>query len=191
MPKWSVIIALVVVAAVASVYMLDAMGVIDVGAMVIAALERNPTLEAHAAIYRRGLDVERTLLESRQELAQREQELEAERAALLGEARRLAEEWAALEQERALLDQRARQLQALEENLKAWAARLDDFERLQSLYNSMRADDLLPILAELEDGTVARILAGMDDRKVAQVLAAMEPRRAASLSRLIGGVSSK
>ena len=55
----------------------------------------------------------------------------------------------------------------------------------------MRADDLVPILEELEDGTVTRLFAGMDDRKVAQLLAAMEPARAASLSRMIGGVSAK
>ena len=79
----------------------------------------------------------------------------------------------------------------LQENLDARAARLDDFERLQALYNGMRADDLVPILEELEDGTVARLFAGMDDRKVAQLLAAMEPARAASLSRMIGGVSAK
>lgn len=189
--KWSWIILILIAALVASVAMLDAMGVIDFGGWVMALLERHPAIEAHAAIYRMGLDVDRALEEGYQQLAQREAELEAERALLEEEKRALAQEWAALERERTLLDQRARQLQALQESLDARAQRLNDFERLQVLYNRMRPDELVPIFEELEDGTVARLLAGMDDRKVAQVLAAMEPQRAAALSRLIGGVSSK
>jgi len=191
MQRWSLIIGIFIVAVIASVVMLDAMGVIDVGGWLIATLERHPTIEAHAAIYRRGLEFDQALEEERNRIAQREAELEAELGRLESERRRLAEEWAAIERERALLDQRARQLDVREQNLESRVVRLGDFERLQALYNSMRADDLVPILSELEDGTVARLLAGMDDRKVAQVLSAMEPRRAAQLSRLMGGVSSK
>lgn len=171
--------------------MLQAMGIIDAGAWIMARLEQHPTFQAHAQIYRLGLETEVAIERERARTDLIAAELEEERAALAEEWERVQKEWSAIERERAQLDQRARQLQVLQENLDRRAALLDDFERLQDLYNGMRANELLPILAEMEDGTVARILAGMDDRKVSQVLAAMEPTRAAAISRLIGGISAK
>src|SRR5690606_27823197 len=87
--KWAWIILILIAALVASVAMLDAMGVIDFGGWVMALLERHPAIEAHAAIYRMGLDVDRALEEGYQQLAQREAELEAERALLEEEKRAL------------------------------------------------------------------------------------------------------
>lgn len=189
--RWSIIIVIVLLSLVASGAMLQAMGIIDAGAWIMTRLERHPALSAHAHIYRLGLETEEAIERERARIDELVARLEEERAAVEAERESLRREWAAIERERAMLDQRARQLQVLQENLDARAARFEDFERLQELYNGMRASELLPILEQLEDGTVARILSGMDDRKVAQVLAAMEPSRAAALSRLMGGISAK
>lgn len=191
MRKWLLIILIVLASLVLSGAMLQAMGIIDVGGWIMTRLERHPAIQTHAAIYRLGLEAEQAIAETVAAVEVREAEIEEERAALEQERAELNEEWRRLERARIELDQRARQLDVYKESLDARAARLDDLERLQSLYNTMRASDLIPILAELEDGTVARILAGMDDRKVAQVFAAMEPERAAALSRILGGVSTK
>lgn len=191
MGKWFLIIGILLTSLIISGAMLQAMGIIDAGAWIMARLEQNPTFHAHAEIYRLGLQAEEALQQERANVEAWQAQLDEERAALALERDNLQKERDALAREKALLDQRERQLQVFQENLDARAARLDDFERLQALYSGMRANDLIPILQELEDGTVARLLAGMDDRKVAQVLAAMEPSRAAALSRLIGGVSAK
>lgn len=189
--KWWLTIAIVLLSLIASGAMLQAMGIIDAGAWMMARLEQHPAFSAHARIYRLGLETEEAIEQERARVDELVARLEEERAAVAAERESLRKEWAAIEQERALLDQRARQLQVLQESLDARATRIADLERLQELYNGMRASELVPILAQLEDGTVARILAGMDDRKVAQVLAAMEPSRAAALSRLMGGISAK
>lgn len=189
--RWLLIIFIVIASLVVSGAMLEAMGVIDLSSWFVARFESHPAIQPHAAIYRLGLRAEEAIAEALAAVEAKDLEIQEMRAAVEQEWARIEEEWRRIEHARLELDQRARQLDVYKESLDARAARLDDLERLQATYNNMRATDLVPILAELEDGTVARILAGMDDRKVAQVFAAMDPERAARLSRILGGISAK
>lgn len=191
MTRWLLIISIVIASLVLSGAMLEAMGVIDLSGWVVARLTSHPAIQPYAAIYRLGLQAEEAIAEAQAVVEAKDVEIQEMRAAVDQEWARIEEEWRRIEHARLELDQRARQLDVYKESLDARAARLDDLERLQATYNNMRANDLVPILAELEDGTVARILAGMDDRKVAQVFAAMDPERAARLSRILGGISAK
>lgn len=191
MTRWLLIISIVIASLVLSGAMLEAMGVIDLSGWFVARLTSHPAIQPYAAIYRLGLQAEEAIAEAQAVVEAKDVEIQEMRAAVDQEWARIEEEWRRIEHARLELDQRARQLDVYKESLDARAARLDDLERLQATYNNMRANDLVPILAELEDGTVARILAGMDDRKVAQVFAAMDPERAARLSRILGGISAK
>ena len=192
MTRWLLIISIVIASLVLSGAMLEAMGVIDLSGWVVARLTSHPAIQPYAAIYRLGLQAEEAIAEAQAVVEAKDVEIQEMRAAVEQEWARIEEEWRRIEHARLELDQRARQLDVYKESLRCPALlRLDDLERLQATYNNMRANDLVPILAELEDGTVARILAGMDDRKVAQVFAAMDPERAARLSRILGGISAK
>lgn len=191
MLKWLGVIVFVVVALVAAGYMLQSMGLVDLSSALLNALEATPAFREHAAVYRLGLEAERTLERDRRDMIILRTELAREKEALESEWARLEVERASLDAYRAELEQRARQLDARQSTLDAQAARIADLRRLQELYNEMRPKEVVAILAEMDDDFVARLLSGMDDRQVADTLAEMEPNRAARLSRILAGASSK
>lgn len=189
--KWTLVILALAASLALSVAMLDNMGVVDIRAQVLSQLEKYPAVERHLTVYRLGLEAERAIQRERRdviflqaELAGAQEALEKERLALESERLSLEEEWA-------LLAQRERQLDARQMTLDAQMSRIADFERLQILYSNMRPAQLVPIIEELEDDLVARLFSGMDDRTVASVMGQLPAERAASVSRLMGGISSK
>lgn len=191
MLKWLGVIIFVIAALVAAGYMLQSMGLVDLNGAVLNALEATPALREHAAVYRLGLEAERTLERDRRDMIILRAELMREKEALDSERALLEVERASLDAYRAELDQRARQLDVRQGTLDAQAARIADLRRLQGLYNEMRPKEVVAILSEMDDDFVARILEGMDDDQVADTLAEMEPSRAARLSRILAGASSK
>ena len=189
--KWLGVIAFVFVALVAAGYMLQAMGLVDLGGAFLRALEATPVFREHVAVYRLGLEASRTLERDRRDMIALRAELLREQEALEAERALLAQERASLDAYRAELDQRARQLDVRQSTLDAQAARIADLERLRQVYNEMRPNELAAILGEMDDDFVARILDGMDENQVARTLAEMDPARAARLSWILVGASSK
>jgi len=189
--KWLGVIVFVVAAMVAAGYMLQAMGMVDLGDAFLSALEATPAFREHVAVYRLGLEASRTLERDRRDMLALRAELLREREAIQAERALLAQERAFLDAYRAELDQRARQLDVRQSTLDAQATRIADLQRLQEVYNGMRPKEVAAILAEMDDDFVVRILDGMDENQVARTLAEMEPARAARLSWVLVGPSSK
>lgn len=188
--KWLIIVVIVLASVGASMWMLDAMNIIDLRDIALDALLRIPGFEERLETYRLGEEARQiidrqardaALLQA--ELAVARHELELEREALRREKDAVTKEW-----ERLAAAQK--ELEAREARLLIEAQSAADFERLQRLYAQMRPRDVAPIIAELEDSVVARLLAGMAIDRAAAILAELPPDRAALLSAAIGGIPS-
>src|SRR5690606_36091284 len=64
--KWIIVIAIVVASLVASAYMLQSMGLIDITQFLTSRIEAIPALQPHVEIYRLGLET-RSVLEAERE----------------------------------------------------------------------------------------------------------------------------
>jgi len=73
---------------------------------------------------------------------------------------------------------------------KAKAEELKNISRLARLYASMKPEESVPILKELDDVLVVNMLRKMEDEQAARILAMMEPQRAAKLTRILSNVNS-
>jgi len=189
--KWPLVLLMLAASLAGSLWMLDAMDVIDVGGMAAASLERIPWFEERIAVYRLGEEAQVVIDRMSREIALLQAELAVARRDLERERAQLVSEREALDAQRAELEQRSRQLDAREASLELLARNVADLQRLQRVYAEMRPRDVVPILAELDDAVVARILAGMPSDRTAQILSEMPPDRAARLSKAIGGISTK
>jgi hypothetical protein len=72
---------------------------------------------------------------------------------------------------------------------KATAEELKNMSRLARLYASMKPEESVPILKELDDALVVSMLRKMEDEQAARILAMMEPQRAATLTRILVNVN--
>lgn len=74
---------------------------------------------------------------------------------------------------------------------KIKADELKNITRLARLYGSMKPEEAVPILTELNDAFVVSLLRKMEDEQAARILTGMEPKRAAKLTLLLSNAISK
>ncbi len=184
MKKWFLAIMLLFIAAMIAVGVLQATGVINLRPFVIRQVESIPALAPHLEIYRAGRDGERRLQEAmaeldavRDDLIQREMELDARAKALDAEERRLARDKQALDDEKA-------ELLKLREEVETVRSKFMELERLRSTYAEMRGRDAATIMRELRPELLAFILAGMDPEVAGDILANLDPKLAAEITRM-------
>jgi flagellar protein FlbB len=69
------------------------------------------------------------------------------------------------------------------------AEELKNISRLARLYASMKPEESVPILNDLDDAFVVNMLRKMEDEQAAKILVMMDPQRAAKLSRMLGSAN--
>jgi hypothetical protein len=82
------------------------------------------------------------------------------------------------------------QLESLRDEVDALIQRKENMERgnietMAKLYEGMDAEELVPILTNLEDAQVSVIISKMKKQKASEVLGKMDPARAAKITRYI------
>ncbi|NLY52517.1 MAG: hypothetical protein GX063_06360 [Firmicutes bacterium] len=184
MRKWLLAIMFLIIAAITAVGVLQATGVINLRPFIVKRVESIPALAPHLEIYRAGRDGERRLQEAmaeldavRDDLIQREMELDARAKALAAEERKLTREKQALEEEK-------QDLLKLRDEVETVRSKFLELERLRSIYAEMRGRDAAAIMRELRPELIAFILAGMDPETAGDILANLDPKLAAEITRM-------
>lgn len=178
---------LVIAVAIAGVWALNAMGVLDLEQMALERLATVPAFADRVNIYRLGLSRNDAISALEAELEKERQLAEAARLQLEAEQQSLAQEWAEIERQKEELNKERLRLET------EWAALYEartieeNIARLVTLYEGMRAKDLAQVAEGLDDALMVQLLLEMEERSAATLLEALPPARAAKLSRMIAG----
>jgi flagellar motility protein MotE (MotC chaperone) len=118
-----------------------------------------------------------TLQTREQTVSMKEEELE-----------RQQQELTALQEE---LNEKLTRLATLQENVTEQLGQLQviqgkRFKNLISVYSSMSATKVAPLLNSMEDGTVSQILQAMKTDQVAKIMPKLEPEKAVRVSKRLG-----
>lgn len=184
MKRWILALLILLVAMVLAAFMLHATGVIDLKPMMAQRIESIPALAPHLRIYQAGLAVEKEIDEmeaklerEKEELIQKELELNTRAEALLAKEKQLVKSRSEFEQEKEGLSK-------LKQEIDAARAGFLELDRLRSIYSEMKGKDAATIMSQLRPEMVAFILAEMDPEVAGNILTNLDPKMAAEITRM-------
>lgn len=182
MGRAGVALALMILAVIVCVIVLQVTGMVDFVDMAIQHSKGIPALAPYVEVYRLGVANSRDLAARAQELDLRAAELDKAWAEV-AQARREIEQLRA-ELERQERDQRAEaeRLKNLGDQLREKEASLVSIEGLRKIYSEMKPEEAAQILSELDEESLVRILGGMKANVAADLLSALDPKIAARIS---------
>lgn len=177
---WWSLLALVVSVGL-GLWVLDFVGVIDVGGAVRGQLRRVPVIADYINANERVRQFEQAQAAARAELEKLRQEVEQQRQALQAQAEALAKKERELQMREAELERREQELARREQQLAGAAEKERYYQELIEAVAQMRPEEAAPIIERLDLELARRLLGSMEPRQAGAILGRLDPQYASRL----------
>jgi flagellar motility protein MotE (MotC chaperone) len=183
--KKLIVILVVIICLTVSIWMIDAMGLIDLKGAILNTLADVSVFSHHVEIYRLGQKRAEEIDQIKAGMEQQTRLLVAEKEQYLLIQVELEKEWKRIEKEVDQLNQEWKRLASERAVLESIKEKENAVKELLSVIELMKPKEIAAMAEELDDALLIKILFSIDERVASQVMAGIDPARAANLTAII------